>query len=182
MDAGGVFGLLQFEIDLFKIAAHARQHAASGHGLEIFVADVVLAAGEVFDAVVAGEKFSKVETININFFRGRHEAADGVAGQSYARYGEPKAAHEQHINETEADGIAGAAIQHGVDEAVVRVVIVFHVPRESEFAEDEFVHTDEESFFGIAGGEPFAEFTRHIVEQRAVSGGVDFGMLRLSEE
>ena len=76
LHARGVVGLLQFEIDLFQIAAHARQHAASGHGLEIFVANVVLAAGEVFDAIVASEKFSEVERINVNFVCGGHEAAD----------------------------------------------------------------------------------------------------------
>lgn len=182
LHAGGVFGLLQFDVDLFQVTAHAGQHPAGAHRLEIFITDVVLAAGEVFDAVIAGEEFSEVEAININFVRGGHEAADRVTGQTHTGYGEAEAAHEQYIYEAEADGIAGAAIQHGVDEAVVRVVIIFHVPGEAEFAEDEFIHADEQAFFRIARGEPFPEFARHVIEQCAVSCGVDFRVLCLSEE
>ena len=67
--------------------------------MEIFIAYVVFAAGEVFDAIVSGEEFSEVEAIDIDFLRSRHESADGVAGQTYAGNGEAEAAHEQDIHE-----------------------------------------------------------------------------------
>ena len=138
--------------------------------------------GEVLNAIRLGEELSAVEGVKEDLRGGGLVAADEVPGQADAGDGKPQPPRQQDIEQAEVDGVAGPPVQDTVQVAVFRVVVVFFVAGEAEFAEEVLVDGGQDCLRFGAGIQPAAEFVGVAVEHRLVGFDVDERVLGLREQ
>jgi len=155
-----------------EVAAHAHQPAPGWHGGEELFMQTEGRVDEVLHAIRLGEEAPTIKRIDVHRIHAGLVTADEVAGQTDAGDGHFQAAGQQEVDQTEADGIPGAAVEHLIEVTILRVEIAFLVATKTEFGEQVLIDDRElRSGFGLeieATTKLFGKFIKH----GAVSVGV----------
>src|SRR2546423_1186992 len=132
LNSSGLFGALHLQVNLVEIAAGAQEHAARAHGCEAIFFQSVITLDEVLNAIGFGHEAAAVEGIDEDLGRGGLKAADEMPRQADASEGQAQTFGEQQIQQAQGNRVAGAAIQHAIQKAVIGIVVVLFVAAETE--------------------------------------------------
>ena len=116
-----------FQINLFQVVEHTPENLPVGHAREktfVELNGVAVSLKESIAAVVTRQDLAPVERIEKKFFLPVRVFHNEVAGHSHADDRKIEASRNLHINRGQGDRNTDAAIQHVVEEAVSRIVIV----------------------------------------------------------
>src|SRR5688572_13023748 len=129
-------------------------------------------------AVGFGQLAATIEWINEDLPGARLVTAEEMPGQSDADDRQAQTARDQDIEETEINGIARAPVEHAVEVAVLRIVILAFVALESQFGEEIIAHRAGYLAGSLAGRQPLAQFPGETVQQGLIRLHVDVGIKR----
>ena len=107
-----------------QVGADPHQGSARGRGGEETGIDAVPAPLEPGGTVGVGQKITPVESVDINGERRRLQPQDEMARHADASHREAKPAGHKQVHQAEAERVAQTAVDHPVQVAVLRVVIV----------------------------------------------------------
>src|SRR3954463_1406579 len=114
-------------IDLVKIGADAEKCPAWGDRRKIRFFKAVASVQKIFHAIALRQNFPVIERVDEKFLGGRLETAKEMSRHADPGHRQVQAPGEQQVNQTKADRVAFAAIDHFVEVAVFRLVIFFFV-------------------------------------------------------
>src|SRR5512133_547827 len=137
---------------------------------------------QVLHAVAFGQKFSPIEGVDVDLARGRLKANEEMPWHANARDGQTQAPGYKQINQAKADRITRAPIDHPVQVAVVRIVIVDFVAREPQVVEQIVVDRGENALRCRAEVDALTQVTGVAVEERLVGSHIDVRVLGSGEQ
>ena len=110
-----------------QIAAHAKENTARAGGCQEVFMKFVTSLLKVLHAIGLGEHAPSIEGVNIQFLSWILVTAEKVARQTDASDGQSQAPAHREVNHAQRNGVAGAPINHAVEKAVIRIIIVLLV-------------------------------------------------------
>src|SRR5512140_1168243 len=175
--AGHVVPLL---VDGAQVLQHAHQDLPRLRGAEHARIEADLVAHRRREALLQlrhAEELAAVERIDHQLAVAQLHLAEEVAGKSHALHAQPAALAPLHVDDAERERDAEAAVQHLVEVAVERVVVVVAVAGKSLLVEQPGVEAPHATLRARARGEAGENARRQLVEAAQVRGLVEVGIL-----
>src|SRR5262245_12066834 len=101
---------------------------------------------QVFHAISFGQQLSLIKSIDVNLRRRGLIAYQKMSWHSYPSNRKVQPACNQEIDQAKGDGISCPAIQHAIQVAIVRLVVILFVAMKLELAEKVLIDRGQQSF------------------------------------
>src|SRR6266480_6372375 len=173
LQSRGFIGELQVEINLVQVGTHAQQNPAGCGRRQQSLLKTVTGLNEVFHAVVFGKQFAAVESVDIQLIGRALEAAEEMAGHPDPGHGQVQTPGQKKIDHAETDRVARAPVDHPVQVAVFRFVVILLVAAETEFRKKILIDRGQDLIGLRAEINPLPQIAGVTVKQRLVRWDVN---------
>src|SRR5215472_11825364 len=171
--------VLAAPVGALEVGEHARKELAARHGDVVLGSERHLASQHAAHqslAILRGEQGAAVEGVEEDLRVAQTRPRDEMAGQPDALDGEAEALAHLHEDEAQGDGNTLAAVEHVVEEAVARIVVVVAVAREALLHEEILAQAMEASEL-VGGAARAVDSAGEAVQALEVGVGIEAWVL-----